>query len=51
MLFVRTGRVAVYENSDQVNLNNEQRKTNGVIITPNQKVTYYTEDRRTCIIG
>jgi transmembrane sensor len=44
-VFVRTGRVAVYENSDQVNLNNEQKKTNGVIITPNQKVTYYTNDR------
>jgi transmembrane sensor len=42
---VRTGRVAVYENSDQVKLSSEQEKKNGVIITPNQKVTYYTNDR------
>ena len=42
---VRTGRVAVYENGDQVNLNKEQQQKNGVIITPNQKVTYYVNDR------
>jgi transmembrane sensor len=42
---VKTGRVAVYENSDQVTLNSEQKKENGVIITPNQKVTYYVADR------
>jgi len=42
---VKTGKVAVYENGDRVILNNEQKKKNGVIITPNQKVTYYVEDR------
>ncbi|MBC7889710.1 MAG: FecR domain-containing protein [Ferruginibacter sp.] len=42
---VRTGRVAVYENGREVNLNEQQKKNNGVIITPNQKVTYYTENR------
>jgi hypothetical protein len=42
---VKTGRVAVYENKDQVNLDEAQQKSNGVIITPNQKVTYYQQER------
>lgn len=42
---VKTGRVAVYENKDQINLNEVQQKSNGVIITPNQKVTYYLQER------
>jgi len=42
---VKTGRVAVYENKDQISLNEVQEKSNGVIITPNQKVTYYQEER------
>lgn len=42
---VKTGRVAVYENKDQVQLSDVQQKSNGVIITPNQKVTYYPEER------
>lgn len=42
---VKTGRVAVYENKDQISLNEVQQKSNGVIITPNQKVTYYQEER------
>lgn len=42
---VKTGRVAVYENKEQVNLNEVQQKSNGVIITPNQKVTYYQQER------
>jgi ferric-dicitrate binding protein FerR (iron transport regulator) len=42
---VRTGKVAVFENTDQLKLNAEQKKANGVIITPNQKVTYYPEER------
>ena len=42
---VKTGRVAVYENKDQVTLDEVQQKSNGVIITPNQKVTYYQEER------
>lgn len=42
---VKTGRVAVYENKDQVALNEVQQKSNGVIITPNQKVTYYQLER------
>ena len=42
---VKTGRVAVYENKEQVALDAEQQKSNGVIITPNQKVTYYQEER------
>ena len=37
---VKTGKVAVYEDSRQLGLNNEQQKNNGAIITPNQKVTY-----------
>jgi transmembrane sensor len=42
---VKTGRVAVYENKEQIPLNEVQQKSNGVIITPNQKVTYYQEER------
>jgi transmembrane sensor len=42
---VKTGRVAVYENGKRISLTDEQKKENGVIVTPNQKVTYYTEDR------
>jgi len=42
---VKTGRVAVYENGEQVNLNELEEKSNGVIITPNQKVTYYQQER------
>ncbi len=42
---VKTGRVAVYENKDRVTLDEVQQKSNGVIITPNQKVTYYLQGR------
>ena len=42
---VKTGRVAVYENGEQINLNEVEQKSNGVIITPNQKVTYYQQER------
>jgi ferric-dicitrate binding protein FerR (iron transport regulator) len=42
---VKTGRVAVYENKEQITLDEVQQKSNGVIITPNQKVTYYQEER------
>lgn len=42
---VKTGRVAVYENKEQISLDKVQQKSNGVIITPNQKVTYYQEER------
>lgn len=42
---VKTGRVAVYENKEQIKLDEVQQKSNGVIITPNQKVTYYQEER------
>lgn len=42
---VKTGRVAVYENGEEVLLNEQQKKNNGVIITPNQKVIYYNENR------
>jgi ferric-dicitrate binding protein FerR (iron transport regulator) len=42
---VKTGRVAVYENGEQINLNEIEQKSNGVIITPNQKVTYYQQER------
>jgi ferric-dicitrate binding protein FerR (iron transport regulator) len=42
---VKTGRVAVYENKEQIPLDKVQHKSNGVIITPNQKVTYYQEER------
>jgi transmembrane sensor len=42
---VKTGRVAVYENKEQITLDEVQQKSNGVIITPNQKVTYYQQER------
>ncbi len=42
---VKTGKVAVYENGEQINLNEVEQKSNGVIITPNQKVTYYQQER------
>jgi transmembrane sensor len=42
---VKTGRVAVYENGERFNLNETEQKSNGVIITPNQKVTYYQQER------
>ncbi|HLG39367.1 MAG TPA: FecR family protein [Chitinophagaceae bacterium] len=42
---VKTGRVAVYENGEQISLNEVEQKSNGVIITPNQKVTYYQQER------
>jgi ferric-dicitrate binding protein FerR (iron transport regulator) len=42
---VRTGRVAVYENGSRIKLSAKEKLENGVIITPNQKVTYYTENR------
>jgi hypothetical protein len=35
----------VYENKEQLKLDEVQQKSNGVIITPNQKVTYYQEER------
>jgi transmembrane sensor len=42
---VKTGKVAVYENKEQITLDKVQQKSNGVIITPNQKVTYYQQER------
>ena len=42
---VKTGRVAEYENGKRIDLTDEQKKENGVIVAPNQKVIYYTEDR------
>lgn len=42
---VKTGKVAVYENNSIVDLDASQQKSNGVIITPNQKVTYYQQER------
>lgn len=42
---VRTGRVAVYENKAKLELNEAEQKSNGVIVTPNQKVTYYQDER------
>jgi ferric-dicitrate binding protein FerR (iron transport regulator) len=42
---VKTGRVAVYENKEQISLDEVHQKSNGVIITPNQKVTYYQQER------
>jgi transmembrane sensor len=42
---VKTGRVAVYENKEQMKLSEAQQKSNGVIITPNQKVIYYEQER------
>ncbi len=40
---VLTGRVAVYENNAA---KKKSDKTNGVVITPNQKVTYYTSNHQ-----
>lgn len=42
---VKTGKVVVYENKDELQLSPSQQKSNGVIITPNQRVTYYEEAR------
>jgi ferric-dicitrate binding protein FerR (iron transport regulator) len=42
---VKTGKVAVYENGNRVSLSAQQKKANGVIVTPNEKVTYYVENR------
>ena len=42
---VKTGRVAVYENGQRTNVYAQRKDENGVIITPNQKVTYYEENR------
>jgi hypothetical protein len=42
---VKTGRVAVYENKDRISLSPAQQKSNGVIITPNQKVIYHQQER------
>ncbi len=40
---VLTGRVAVFENNK---IKERDNKTNGVVITPNQKVTYYTNNHQ-----
>ncbi len=40
---VLTGRVAVYEKN---NMSKQNEKANGVVITPNQKVTYYTKNHQ-----
>lgn len=42
---VKTGRVAVYENKEKVKLSDAQQRSNGMIITPNQKVIYYEQER------
>jgi hypothetical protein len=42
---VKAGRVAVYEDEDPIALDKVEQKSNGVIITPNQKVTYYKQER------
>ena len=42
---VKTGRVAVYESGDLSTHADGHREADGVIITPNQKVTYYAIDR------
>jgi transmembrane sensor len=42
---VKTGKVTVYENIGQVALDDIQKKNNGAIITPNQKVIYHTKER------
>lgn len=42
---VKTGRVAVFEDTKKMALNNEQKKNNGIIITPNQKVVYDESSR------
>jgi ferric-dicitrate binding protein FerR (iron transport regulator) len=39
---VKTGRVEVYENVEK----SYNRKNNGVVLTPNQKVTYYAESNK-----
>jgi ferric-dicitrate binding protein FerR (iron transport regulator) len=41
---VRTGRVEVYENKEILQ-NVAARKSNGVVLTPNQKVVYHEESR------
>ncbi|WP_205510256.1 FecR family protein [Longitalea arenae] len=41
---VKTGRVAVYENKEQMGPDKMKQRSNGVIITPNQKVTYYQQE-------
>jgi ferric-dicitrate binding protein FerR (iron transport regulator) len=42
---VSTGRVAVYENDNKIPLSPREKLENGVIVTPNQKVTYYEQAR------
>lgn len=42
---VKTGRVAVYENKERNASGTAPQQSNGVIITPNQKVTYYQQER------
>ena len=42
---VKTGRVAVYEDEDHILNDEDKQKSNGVIITPNQKVVYYQQER------
>jgi ferric-dicitrate binding protein FerR (iron transport regulator) len=42
---VKTGRVAVFENGQEFKLNANDKIQNGVIITPNQKVTYYEDNK------
>lgn len=42
---VQTGKVAVYENKEQQQPGASSRQSNGVIITPNQRVTYFEAGR------
>jgi ferric-dicitrate binding protein FerR (iron transport regulator) len=42
---VKTGRVAVFEDNSHIILNNDQKKNNGTIITPNQSVIYDAASR------
>jgi ferric-dicitrate binding protein FerR (iron transport regulator) len=42
---VKTGKVAVYENKEEIKTDEVHQKSNGVIITPNQRVTYYQQER------
>jgi len=42
---VKTGRVAVYEDEEHILNDKDKQKSNGVIITPNQKVVYYQQER------
>ena len=42
---VHTGRVAVFENGRQTTLSGPNSSENGVIVTRNQRVTYYTGER------